>query len=772
MTIATESQLRSRSLDQLAAKPAFVAVVFFVSGFPALLYQLTWQRSLFTIYGINVEAVTVVVAGFLLGLGIGSLAGGQLSRITACSLLALFGAIEAAIGLFGVLSLRIFDLAGAHTIYLPMAGTTLAVLGLLFCPTLLMGSTLPILSAYLIRRSQSVGSSVGLLYCVNTLGSATACFACAFGLMRLTGMQGQVNLAASINFLIGFAALAAAYRTRSRSKNPVLATPHAAIAASNPARSGPAIGLVAAVALAALIGYLSLSYEILWFRTFSLANDTASAFALVLGTYLAGIANGSLRAQRLFDRSFSARRAALIVAGAVAAGSFLGFFLLPLTAASAITAFGYLYPMLLMVFAQTTLLGGLFPILCHSGIAADRGAGARVGQVYLGNIIGSVAGTLVTGFVLMDHLSIAAISLSLAEFGIAVAVVLGGLVAARTAWRIGILGVGVAAGLTLAAIAGSLFGNVYEALIYKSAPTANQQFVDVVENKSGVITVSRDRTVFGGGAYDGMIAVDMLDDPNLLIRPFSLSLYHPDPQRVLMIGLATGAWAQVIANHPAVKHLTIVEINPGYIPIIRRYPEVASLLSNPKVTIVIDDGRRWLNRHPAARFDAIVQNTTWNYRPNVTNLLSAEYLRLVAGHLRPGGIALYNTTGSVRAQRTACATFAAGFRELNVMVVGNQRLRLDREGLRAILTEYRIDGHPVFDLSNVRYRARLDQVLASLAPESQGREPEHAFLESCRSILARTRGLSPITDDNMGEEWGYILRNDPLIERLQKAFGL
>ena len=79
---------------------------------------------------------------------------------------------------------------------------------------------------------------------------------------------------------------------------------------------------------------------------------------------------------------------------------------------------------------------------------------------------------------------------------------------------------------------------------------------------------------------------------------------------------------------------------------------VASLLDNPKVEIVIDDGRRWLNRHPERKFDAIIQNTTWYYRPNVTNLLSREYLALVAAHLREGGVIMYNTTGSLRVQRT------------------------------------------------------------------------------------------------------------------------
>ena len=54
--------------------------LFAGSGFAALVYQVVWQRSLFAIYGINVEAVTVVVTAFMLGLGIGSLAGGWLSR--------------------------------------------------------------------------------------------------------------------------------------------------------------------------------------------------------------------------------------------------------------------------------------------------------------------------------------------------------------------------------------------------------------------------------------------------------------------------------------------------------------------------------------------------------------------------------------------------------------------------------------------------------------------------------------------------------------------
>src|ERR1700733_7809854 len=64
---------------------------FFISGFPALLYQIVWQRALFTLYGVNIESVTMVVTAFMLGLGLGSLAGGVVSRSQKIPLLPIFG---------------------------------------------------------------------------------------------------------------------------------------------------------------------------------------------------------------------------------------------------------------------------------------------------------------------------------------------------------------------------------------------------------------------------------------------------------------------------------------------------------------------------------------------------------------------------------------------------------------------------------------------------------------------------------------------------------
>jgi len=77
----------------------WVYSIFVLSGFSALLYQVVWQRALFAIYGINVESVTVIVTAFMLGLGVGSLVGGEVSKRPSRPALLLFSLVELGIGL-------------------------------------------------------------------------------------------------------------------------------------------------------------------------------------------------------------------------------------------------------------------------------------------------------------------------------------------------------------------------------------------------------------------------------------------------------------------------------------------------------------------------------------------------------------------------------------------------------------------------------------------------------------------------------------------------
>lgn len=144
--------------ERLAQWTRVLCVLFFFSGFPALIYQLTWQRSLFLIFGVNIESVTIVVTAFMLGLGLGSLAGGWLSKRRDVPPLPLLAAIELLTGAFGAASLTIFDKVGGWTIGLSLPATAVVSLALVLVPTLLMGATLPVLVGHLVRRSGKVGS--------------------------------------------------------------------------------------------------------------------------------------------------------------------------------------------------------------------------------------------------------------------------------------------------------------------------------------------------------------------------------------------------------------------------------------------------------------------------------------------------------------------------------------------------------------------------------------------------------------------------------------
>jgi len=200
----------------------WIYLVFLLSGFAALLYQVVWQRSLYAIYGINIESVTMVVTAFMLGLGVGSLAGGIVSKDPKRPVLLYFAYVEAGIGVFGAFSLAIFHAVGNATLGMSAVPTFFVTFLLVLVPTMLMGSTLPLLVAHLVRANKNVGKSVGTLYFVNTLGSAFASAASVLYLLGHAGQSGSVRIAALLNFTVSALAYVAHRRTMRRTETALL----------------------------------------------------------------------------------------------------------------------------------------------------------------------------------------------------------------------------------------------------------------------------------------------------------------------------------------------------------------------------------------------------------------------------------------------------------------------------------------------------------------------------------------------------------------------
>jgi len=699
--------------------------VFILSGISALIYQLVWQRALLTIYGSNVESVAMVVAAFLAGLGIGSLAGGWISQSTRAPLVLLFGLAELGVGAYGLVSLKLFDAVGAITSAQAHGLTTGALVFLLvFLPTLLMGATLPMLVAHQVRDTAHVGQSVSRLYFVNTLGAALGAFIAAKWLLGGFGMSGTVHIAASLNALAALIVFIALRKAPQAAKQPapsLIPDPSSQI----PFRT--------ALLWSALSGFLALSWEIIWSRVFNFASASrAPVFGYMLGSYLLGLALGSLFSPRVLARAGDLRGK---LSRWVAWSTVAGFAVAPLTAEAACHLSweaGYL-----LVILAGALIGITFPLLCHAAIPAGQDTGSKLSQLYLANIAGSGAGSLLTGFLFMEWMSLHVLSWVL----LIISCLWIRNIAPTREHRIRATQIGASATL----LVGS-FWWLYEYLQYKHESKPGMRFEQVIESRHGVITVDTSNAVYGNGAYDGMIGT-RLEPKSWLVRPYFLSAVRDRIENVLVIGVASGSWTQILVNHPQVKKVTAIELSHGYLDLIRSRKEVASLLTNPKLELIIDDGRRWLRRHPDAKFDAIVMNTTHHWREFASALLSREFLTEVKAHLTPDGIAFWNCTESPRAARTGMEVFPNTLMVMNHCLASKAPLEPNRERWSKILADYHIDGQPVIAAD------QIEGLLTFLDGESLPVPGDMWHWCRREAIQKAWGGAEIITDDNLGHEY-------------------
>ena len=130
-------------------------LLFFLSGFTALLYEVVWERLLHIVFGLSTYAVTVVTASFMLGLALGYIAG-QSRRLSRYHPFVVYGLAEGLIGVFALVFpflLNILDV-----VYVASGGSfalqiILAVLALSL-PATLMGLTLPTLARQVAQDKQ------------------------------------------------------------------------------------------------------------------------------------------------------------------------------------------------------------------------------------------------------------------------------------------------------------------------------------------------------------------------------------------------------------------------------------------------------------------------------------------------------------------------------------------------------------------------------------------------------------------------------------------
>jgi len=713
--------------------PPILHALFFLSGAAALVYQVTWARSLSLVFGGTHLAVATVLAVFMGGLALGSAALGRRADRTARPL-RLYGWLELGIGICGLGFMLFIDhvtalyvplarVAGGHPALLTALRVALAA-GAMIVPTTLMGGTLPVLSRLVVGGDDEGRGRVALLYAVNTLGAVAGVLLSGFVLLGRFGVEATMTAAIGLNVMVGAAAQAMGRMERA----PVHTSVPVADAQDRPAGTAawPERFALAGIAVG---GFCALGYEVLWTRTLTMVVGTSTySFAIMLAAFLGGITLGSFlcgawlarRRRREDDRGPVAAFAMVEIALATAAlattalmsrlpehalrlqGVFGGDGPAPgaRNAATAIVAVA-------VMLAPAALSGAAFPLAAAVVAAGRRRVGRAVGDVATFNTTGAILGAVAAGFVLVQAFGVERSLLLLVALQAGAGVV----IAVRAAGRNAAVAAAVAVVALLAALGAGGARNLLWDPRYFAIFVNNQrdlfesrerierglEIVDVVYYHEGVNeTISVIRPLGGDQAFivNGRseattVRADMQCQYALGHVPM---LLHPAPERVFVLGSGSGMTLGATTLHPEARSITLAEIERDVLPATRTFAEWNHrALDNPKVRVVHDDGRNFL-AVTDERFDVITADPIHPWSGGAAYLYTDEYFRLAASRLAPGGVIaqwlpLYELTP--QDVGTVVRTFARNFEHVLVwltwwdaeLIGSNQPFAIDPEAL-------------------------------------------------------------------------------------------
>jgi len=689
---------------------SFYAFVFFLAGTPALLYQVVWQRVLTLYVGVDVYAAAITVSAFMMGLGLGALAGGAVAdRLRRLDLGYAF--VEGLLALCGWLSVPALGLVGAALGQASLTQIGVAVFFTLALPTFLMGMTLPLLvQALAAKRGRVLGADLAWLYGANTLGAALGAFLGTYWLMGRFGFVGATRIAAGIN--LGLSILVLVWTRRGS----VSSVPHVA------PELGPGqteLSFRRLLGLSFLSGAVALGFEVVWYRLLLLLlHGTTYVFGTILGVFLLAMGLGSLHAQRRLDEPGPELRFArcqlgiglfvLVLFGGLGSFSFLpglrhlvsaSFFLsfhpspaLGGGSTSLVDIYSLLdtffWPLLLLG-TPAYLMGYGFPNLIRAAELARGRVGSSLGAIYATNIAGAILGSLGVGFWALDSIGSEGALLALAVLAGLGALGANLFRALPTPRR-----VLVAVSLAFLAIFFPRRGELIAALHLADFPSVT--FVGR-EDKVGIVALRRQDAVVAFAEEKVLLGETRLyidgarhgnvhqDDSIIADVEVQLALgAHPAPQRVLAIGLGDGRMVAAALLSPRVEQVTVVELSSGLRELLASTAAGRILESSPKLRYLNQDGRRYLTAHKQEKFDFIMGWPLHAAHAYSANVYSREFFELVRSRLSPAGLFFTRSVDSYSTAATLAAVFPHLFRVGEIGYVGSQqpfRFSLGRAGL-------------------------------------------------------------------------------------------
>ncbi|MBI5366706.1 MAG: hypothetical protein HZA54_06690 [Planctomycetes bacterium] len=206
----------ARPSAPLSPRHAALLALFAAAGFVSFLYEVAWTKILSLVFGSAVHAFALILAAFLLGLGLGSallrrvlerardpwlfLAG--LELVVGLSALAFLPLT----GLYPFAYLALFRLVDGAYGGLLACEFLLALLALLPA-TLCIGATFPAVARIYAVAPATLARRLGAAYAVNTVGAIAGSLAAGFWLVPTLGVYWTTVLGAGVNLLLAAVAV-------------------------------------------------------------------------------------------------------------------------------------------------------------------------------------------------------------------------------------------------------------------------------------------------------------------------------------------------------------------------------------------------------------------------------------------------------------------------------------------------------------------------------------------------------------------------------------
>ena len=667
--------------------PRWATGCLIASGAAGLLYEVVWSKQLAYLLGSSMRSAAIVVAAFLAGLALGArFLGAPLARGgTPGRRYALLEAGVAVTGFSVLPLLRALD-GPVGQLYRALGGESLAFAfargGLLFAvllvPAALMGATLPVLVARCERGA--VGSGLAWLYAVNTLGavlgslSAGFLFMPALGLGRTTLIAAVLNLSAALWAGLAPDAGVAGDTGPDGGSGAPPARAVAPISWPRPAELPAREHRRSLAAMFALSGFVALALQIAWLRLYGLVlGSSVYSFAAVLGVYLTGIALGSAAFGRWAPRPgqgvtafafLQLALAAIIATGAHLYAALPGAMLTvgqmtgPSWGALLVAQLGLVAP---VVLPPCMVLGALFPLTTRLLQAGAEPGGAATGRAYALNTLGTIAGSLLTGFVLLPAWGVQGVvflSAALATMlGIATLLLRG---RPSTLTRTHAIAGGIAALVLVASLTVRHWDPVLMSLgTYRPFHAANvvqswlggggigdparrvasaQRALYYREGINASVLVATDlegtrRWLRVGGKIDASTS-DMTTQTMLGLIPATIA---KPGARSLIIGHGSGFTAAA-ALAAGTGPMDIVELEPAVIEGSRFFHAAGEdPLDDRRVRLYLEDARARL-AHGEGRYGLIVSEPSNPWIAGVNNLFTEDFYKLVRRRLEPDGV--------------------------------------------------------------------------------------------------------------------------------------